>query len=47
MEVDFLDPVSKLVLELDGSQHLADREAYPSDRGGSVERGSQGQAETR
>ncbi len=32
MEVDFLDPVSKLVLELDGSQHLADREAYRRDR---------------
>ena len=32
MEVDFLDPASKLVLELDGSQHLADREAYRRDR---------------
>ena len=32
MEVDFLDPVSKVVLELDGSQHLADREAYRRDR---------------
>ena len=32
MEVDFVDPVSKLVLELDGSQHLADREAYRRDR---------------
>ena len=32
MEVDFLDPVSKLVLELDGSQHLGDREAYRRDR---------------
>ena len=32
MEVDFLDPESKLVLELDGSQHLADREAYRRDR---------------
>ena len=32
MEVDFLDPESKVVLELDGSQHLADREAYRRDR---------------
>ena len=32
MEVDFLDPASKLVLELDGSQHLTDREAYRRDR---------------
>ena len=32
MEVDFLDPASKVVLELDGSQHLADREAYRRDR---------------
>ena len=32
LEVDFLDPVSKLVLEVDGSQHLADREAYRRDR---------------
>ena len=32
MEVDFLDPTSKVVLELDGSQHLADREAYRRDR---------------
>ena len=32
MEVDFLDPASRLVLELDGSQHLADREAYRRDR---------------
>ena len=32
MEVDFLDPESKLVIELDGSQHLADREAYRRDR---------------
>ena len=32
MEVDFLDPVSRVVLELDGSQHLADREAYRRDR---------------
>ena len=32
MEVDFLDPASRLVIELDGSQHLADREAYRRDR---------------
>ena len=32
MEVDFLDPASKIVLELDGSQHLGDREAYRRDR---------------
>ena len=32
MEVDFLDPASKLVLELDGAQHLGDREAYRRDR---------------
>ena len=32
MEVDFLDPASKVVLELDGAQHLADREAYRRDR---------------
>ena len=32
MEVDFLDPTSKLVIELDGSQHLADPEAYRRDR---------------
>ena len=32
MEVDLLDPESKLVIELDGSQHLADREAYRRDR---------------
>lgn len=32
MEVDFLDPESRVVLELDGSQHLADREAYRRDR---------------
>ena len=32
MEVDFLDPESKLVIELDGSQHLADPEAYRRDR---------------
>ncbi len=32
MEVDFLDPESRVVLELDGSQHLGDREAYRRDR---------------
>ena len=32
MEVDFLDPKSKLVIELDGAQHLADPEAYRRDR---------------
>ncbi len=32
MEVDFLDPASRLVVELDGSQHLGDREAYRRDR---------------
>ena len=32
MEVDFLDPASKVVLELDGAQHLGDREAYRRDR---------------
>ena len=32
VEVNFLDPESKLVLELDDSQHLADREAYRRDR---------------
>ena len=32
MEVDILDPASKVVLELDGAQHLADREAYRRDR---------------
>ena len=32
MEVDFLDPASKVVLELDGSQHLAGREAFRRDR---------------
>ena len=32
MEVDFLDSASRLVIELDGSQHLADREAYRRDR---------------
>ena len=32
MEVDFLDPGSKLVIELDGAQHLADPEAYRRDR---------------
>src|SRR5262245_42667220 len=32
MEVDFLCPEAKLVLELDGAQHLADPNAYRSDR---------------
>lgn len=32
MEVDFLDPGSRLVIELDGRQHLADPEAYRRDR---------------
>ena len=32
MEVDFLDPASKVVLELDGAQHVADREACRRDR---------------
>lgn len=32
VEVDFLDPTSKLVIELDGGQHLADPEAYRRDR---------------
>ena len=32
MEVDFLDPESRVVLELDGSQHLGDRDAYRRDR---------------
>ena len=32
MEVGFLDPASKLALELDGAQHLADPEAYRRDR---------------
>lgn len=32
MEVDFLDPSARLVLELDGPQHLADAEAYRRDR---------------
>ena len=32
VEVDFLDPTSKLVIELDGGQHPADPEAYRRDR---------------
>lgn len=32
MEVDFLCAESKLVIELDGAQHLADTEAYRRDR---------------
>jgi very-short-patch-repair endonuclease len=32
MEVDFFCPDSRLVIELDGSQHLADAEAYRRDR---------------
>lgn len=32
MEVDFLCPERKLVIELDGAQHLADAEAYRRDR---------------
>lgn len=32
MEVDFLDSESKLVIELDGDQHLGDIEAYRKDR---------------
>jgi very-short-patch-repair endonuclease len=32
MEVDFLCPEAKLVIELDGAQHLADPEAYRRDR---------------
>lgn len=32
MEVDFLDPDSRLVIEIDGPQHLADLEAYRRDR---------------
>ena len=32
MEVDFLDPSARLVVELDGAHHLADREAYRRDR---------------
>ena len=32
MEVDFLDSSARLVVELDGPQHLEDREAYRRDR---------------
>ena len=32
MEVDFLDEAARLVIELDGPQHLADVEAYRRDR---------------
>ena len=32
MEVDFLDSSARLVVELDGPHHLADREAYRRDR---------------
>ncbi len=32
MEVDFLCPEAAIVLELDGAQHLANVEAYRSDR---------------
>ena len=32
MEVDFLDPESRLVIELDGSQHLSDADAWRRDR---------------
>jgi very-short-patch-repair endonuclease len=32
MEVDFLCPQARLVIELDGGQHLADADAYRSDR---------------
>ncbi|MFV1996037.1 MAG: endonuclease domain-containing protein [Verrucomicrobiales bacterium] len=32
MEVDFLDSESRVVIELDGPQHLADPEAYRRDR---------------
>lgn len=32
MEVDFLDPESRLVIELDGAQHLADATAWRRDR---------------
>lgn len=32
MEVDFLDPDAKLVIELDGPQHLADEDAWRRDR---------------
>jgi very-short-patch-repair endonuclease len=32
MEVDFLSAATRLVIELDGAQHLADAEAYRRDR---------------
>ena len=32
MEVDFLDESLRIVVELDGSQHLSDAEAYRRDR---------------
>ena len=32
MEVDLLDAASRLVVELDGAQHLADADAYRQDR---------------
>ena len=32
MEVDFLEADARLVIELDGPQHLADPEAYRRDR---------------
>ncbi len=32
MEVDFLDARNRLVIELDGAQHLGDRDAYRRDR---------------
>ena len=32
MEVDFLDPQARIVIELDGPQHLSDLDAYRRDR---------------
>ena len=32
MEVDFLDAGARIVIELDGPQHLADPDAYRRDR---------------
>ena len=32
MEVDFLDADARIVIELDGPQHLADEDAYRRDR---------------
>jgi very-short-patch-repair endonuclease len=32
MEADFLDVEDRLVIELDGAQHLGDRDAYRRDR---------------